>query len=203
MYEGLQRSKIGPFARTAVSIASWPRWKRNGSIPPAPPHVKRAVVARYARRFRPSAFVETGTYRGDTVARLLRLVPRVISIELAPKLADDAKRRFAKHSSVEVKQGDSAVLLPEVVSFLTEPALFWLDGHFSGGSTANSGESPIMKELDAVLAAGIAHVILIDDARLFDGSDGYPTLRAVMEVVARRRPELKCTVHDDIIRVHG
>ena len=202
MYERLQRSKLGPFVRTAVSIASWPRWKRNGSNPPAPPHVKRAVVAGYAQRFKPSAFVETGTYRGDTVARLRRLVPQVVSIELAPTLANDARKRFAKYPSVEVKQGDSAVLLPDVVKLLTEPSLFWLDGHFSGGSTADSGESPIMKELDAVLATDLHHVILIDDARLFDGSDGYPTLATVTEFVASRRPELKCTVQDDIIRVH-
>jgi len=156
------------------------------------------------KQFGTRTFVETGTYRGDAVAKLVRSrsMERIISIELDPTLASQARKRFSRNPTVEIKQGDSALLLPDVVRELADPALFWLDGHFSGGATADSGESPVMKELEAVLSSPVPHVVLIDDARLFDGSDGYPTLQTVLELVALRRPEMKFAVHDDIVRIH-
>jgi hypothetical protein len=42
-------------------------------------------------------------------------------------------------------------------------------------------------------------VVLIDDARLFVGSDGYPTLAARRELVGRIRPNAAVDVRSDII----
>lgn len=201
--ERLQRSRLGPPIRWAESRVRVVSWVRHGRPAPAPPHHKRRVVAEYARRFRPTTFVETGTYRGDTVAALAPLVDRCISIELDPVLADHARRRFAEDTSVSVVQGDSAVCLGQVVAGMSEPALFWLDGHYSGGATANSGKSPIMDEVATILESDLEHVLLIDDIRLFDGTDGYPTLSELRELVMSSRPSWTFEVADDIARTHA
>jgi len=199
--ETLQRSRLGPLIRSGVSVARLPLWRWRNSPPPAPPHSKRAVVASFARRVRPDTFVETGTYRGDTLARIRPLVARCISIELDPTLASAAQRRFAKYGGVEVRVGDSAIVLAEVVRTLSGSALFWLDGHYSGGVTADSGKSPIIQELTSILASELDATILVDDARLFDGSDGYPTVSEVVELIKGHQPDLHCVIEDDIIRV--
>jgi hypothetical protein len=161
--------------------------------------VKRKTLLQYIGRFHPGAFVETGTYRGDTVAAVRSRVPRVLSIELDPTLARLASRRFAKDRNVSIIEGDSARELPGVLTSLTASSLVWLDGHFSGGVTADSGRSPVMHELHAVLRTSVPHVVLIDDVRLFNGTDGYPALADVLDLFADR--EFDVAVQDDILRV--
>jgi hypothetical protein len=178
------------------------RWAREGRPAPAPPHVKQLIVADLARAHRPRAFVETGTYRGDTLAVIAPLVDRAISIELDATLASLARRRFSASPSVEILMGDSADVLPGVVASLDGPALFWLDGHFSGGPTADS-HVPVLAELDAVLASPLDHVILIDDIRLFDGSNGYPNVETIRDRILARRPTWAFEVVDDIARAHA
>lgn len=204
--ERLQRSAIGPLIRRAVSRATVPLWVRRGRPAPAPPHRKQAIVSELVRRHRPDVFVETGTYRGDTLATVAPHVRRAISIELDPTLADQARRRFRQQTNVEIVTGDSAEQLVSVVDRLTADgttAVFWLDGHFSGGATAGAGLCPILAEVDTVLGSGLDHVVLIDDIRLFDGTDGYPTFAELRDRIAGHRPDWVFEVVDDIGRVHA
>jgi hypothetical protein len=200
--ERVHRSRLGPPIRTAASVTRVPGWRLSGQPAPAPPHRKRAMVRDAIERFRPAVFIETGTYRGDTLAVVRPLVRRSISIELDPTLHMYAVRRFRMHQDVTVLLGDSAALLPQVLAELEEPALLWLDGHYSGGSTAGAGAAPIMRELEAALSSAHPHVALVDDIRLFDGTDGYPTLAEVLELVAARRPAWTTAVSEDILRIH-
>jgi hypothetical protein len=200
--ERIHRSPVGPAIRSAVSVACEPWWRLQGSKPPAPPHRKRQILTDIARSVRPAVFVETGTFRGDTVARLAPLVPHVISIELDDTFYADACRRFAGVANVELLHGDSAEVLPEVVDRIEGAALFWLDGHYSSGTTALGDEpTPIVAELRSVLAATPPHVVLIDDARLFDGTDGYPRLDEVRTLADELRPGSSWAVSDDIVRI--
>ena len=199
--ETMQRSGLGPPIRTAVSVLHTPLWRRRGSPPPAPPHLKRHIVSGYVERSGLRTFVETGTYRGDTIAKIRPLVTRTVSIELDPTLYRYAKRRFRRHSSVELLEGDSAHVLPSVVASLAEPAVFWLDGHYSGGPTADPGASPILAELAVILSSDLPHVVLVDDARLFDGTDGYPTLDTITSSVDASGSGRTCHVEDDIVRI--
>jgi hypothetical protein len=200
--ESLQRSAVGPAIRSCFSRAEEISWRLRGQPVPAPPHRKREVLAQYAERLRPTAFVETGTFRGDTVARMAHHVPLVISIELDASLYEAARRRFSGNERVRLLQGDSAALLGSVVHALEGPALFWLDGHYSGGPTARGAHAtPILSELEAVLDDERPHALLIDDARLFDGTDGYPSLSDVEARCRELRPKTSWSVADDIIRV--
>ena len=80
--------------------------------------------------------VETGTYYGDMIYAQLDNFSRIYSIELSERLYRKAKRRFKKNESVTLLHGDSSEVLHEIVPKFKEPVLFWLDGHYSGGITA-------------------------------------------------------------------
>jgi hypothetical protein len=84
-----------------------------------------------------------------------------------------------------------------------EPTLFWLDGHWSGGITAQGDkDTPVVAECEAVLSHHVqGHVILVDDARCFTGENDYPTI-AGMRALCGRHPGMTFEVEDDVIRVH-
>lgn len=189
--------RLRSLIRTRLEVR---RWHAAGRPAPPPPFVKRQTIRSYARRYGLRSFVETGTFYGDTAAAVRSQVDTVITIEISPLLAAKARRRFELDQHVRVLEGDSGELLPDLMSGL--PAtLFWLDGHYSGGVTGRGEEdTPIRAELATIFAhaAGRGHVILIDDARHFDGSE-YPSLREIAELA--RSSDYLCDVRDDIIRL--
>lgn len=170
-----------------------------------PPCVKQAVVQNIGKQFGLKTLIESGTYSGDMVAACTHVFSRIISIELDVSLYEAARKRFIKNPSITIMQGDSAVLLPRVLQTLSAPVVFWLDAHYSGGTTTKGiKETPIMDELAAIFAdREKRHVILIDDARDFIGKEGYPTIAGVKRYVMQRRPTWQFTVKHDIIRIHA
>ena len=176
-------------------------WERAGRPVPPPALFKHELLLDISRSCPAQVFIETGTYLGDTVHALRRRFREIHSIELDATLCDAARRRFAGVRSVTIHHGDSAAVLPELLSRLTEPAVFWLDGHFSGGVTARGErDTPVRDELRCILRHPIeGHVVLIDDARLFGTDDGYPTIDEIRELVADRRPSWTVTVEGDVI----
>ena len=136
------------------------------------------------------------------VAAMADRVRRLVSIELQPALATLARRRFRRHGNVEILEGDSEELLPVLLAEITEPCLFWLDGHATAGGARGPRVTPIRGELAAILAHPVAgHVVLIDDARLFAAGGGYPSLDELRATIAAVRPGWRFTVADDVVRV--
>jgi SAM-dependent methyltransferase len=183
-------------------ISSVVRWYLHGRPAPPPPSVKRAVLRRHLRAHRLKVFVETGTFLGETAAALAPMAAKVVTIELSSELVDVARRHLARAKNVSVFHGDSALLLPSVLADLHEPALFWLDGHYSEGNTARGlTDTPVREELAAILRhASGGHVILIDDARAFEGGE-YPTIAEIEWIVHELAPAYCVSVRHDIIRV--
>jgi hypothetical protein len=160
------------------------------------------TVAAYARAFRLTTLIETGTYLGDMVEAQKARFVQVLSIELSPELYRAARARFAQAQNVTLLQGDSGELIESVIKRLDGPALFWLDGHYSAGVTAHGSlETPVKRELETILGSANDHVILVDDARCF-GTGDFPTMDGVRALVARLRPGWTCVVKDDIIRIY-
>jgi len=178
------------------------QWRLRGRPLPPPHIVKQHVVLGYqtARRFR--TFIETGTFTGEMVAAMRPHFERLISIEMAPAIYEATRPRFAGDTHVRLLLGDSGTLLPELVKTLDHPALFWLDGHYMGGNTARAeADSPVRAELAALLRHPVrGHMVLIDDARLFTGEGGYPTIDELRAWVERERPGSRLEVSADIIR---
>ena len=179
-------------------------WLAAGRPAPAPSVVKHDIVRQYADRHGLATLVETGTYMGGTIEALRDRFARIYSIELDDALYERARARFAHLPHVTILHGDSAQMLPEVLAHLREPALFWLDGHYSGPGTAKGRrETPIEEEIRAVLAHPVAgHVILVDDARVFGSWPDYPTIDDFHRLVTTAAPAAQFTVEDDIIRIH-
>lgn len=184
--------------RNAVS-----QWVAAGRPVPPPSLVKQNIVRHYARRFGLRTLVETGTYLGDMVDATQHDFTTIYSIELDRALHDRAKMRFAGHKQIHLLHGDSGAVLPKVLDEIHEPALFWLDGHWSGGITAKGErDTPIVAECEAVLRHHVnGHVILIDDARCFTGENDYPTIAEIRTLFASHSC-MQCEVEADVIRMH-
>jgi hypothetical protein len=147
--------------------------------------VKQQVITTYRQRYQLRTLVETGTFRGAMVEAQRTAFERIYSIELSDALHAAAVRRFRGDAHITILHGDSGRVLQDLVPQLRAPALFWLDGHYSGGETA-LGErgSPIIQELQTILQSPtLGHVIIVDDARLFTGQGGYPTINEVSDLV--------------------
>ena len=111
--------------------------------------------------------IETGTYRGRGTRLLGSLFAEVITIEVAPALAQAAKMSLTNIAGVTVQEGSSRYILPNLID-PSKPTLYWLDGHWSGGVTGGAeDECPVLAELSAIAGGHPDDCILIDDARLF------------------------------------
>ena len=139
----------------------------------------------------PSTFVETGSYQGDGIEQYIQCLPfkTVHSIELSPQWAEHCRQRF-RHcvDRVHIHEGDSASIFP-TLPLPSEPVLFYLDAHFSGGKTAGEdidNGCPVIRELTFIAQRGVSgDVIFVDDIRLMgkdsisgiEGHEVYPATR--------------------------
>lgn len=189
--------------RLRIAFYYLPSIHRDGQRLPLPYLLKRGIIARIALRSGSKVLVETGTYMGDTPWQLRHLFHQVWSVEVHPPLAELARARFKNDPKVKIVQADSRHALKDIVPQLKEGALFWLDGHYSGGITG-MGEAvcPIFEELETVFArTKVPFVVLIDDARLFGKEDGYPTIEELKNYLNRLPQPPIMWIESDIVFV--
>ncbi|MDD4969934.1 MAG: hypothetical protein PHT07_10950 [Paludibacter sp.] len=177
-------------------------WKKNGRFIPPPDIVKQDIICSYQKKSKYSIFIETGTYKGDMVQAQKRRFKKIISIELGVDLFEKAQKRFDSDENITIIQGDSGNILPEILIYIDKPVIFWLDGHYSGGITAQGKKvCPIFEEIDAIFQGmKFDHILLIDDARDFNGFGDYPTIENLSEYIVSKNINYQIEVKDDIIR---
>lgn len=147
------------------------------------------LVDRIVETYRPTVFIETGTYLGFTVERVHTQFEEVYTIELDVALATQACTKFAATSSVHVMQGDARDCLPRVLEAIGQHrALVWLDAHWSDGVTARRSvteHTSVRDELNALrdCKARRDHILMVDDLSYFTGCDGYPTIDELVQKV--------------------
>lgn len=199
-----RRVSLHPWVRPFTERRVLRKWDRAGRPIPATPLVKQTIIKEYQRRFGLRVFVETGTFAGEMIAAVLGRFDRIYSIELDDGWHARAIHRFRGRPEVTLLHGDSGVRLPEVLAQISEPALFWLDAHYSGPITARGLlDSPIVQELDAIAAHPIrSHVVLIDDMRDFNGTGGYPEAAALVADLRAKHPTDLVEIRDDVLRWH-
>ncbi len=179
------------------------KWEKTGKTEPPPHIIKEKTIREYAKRFSTPTLIETGTYLGEMIYAMRNRFRRIVSIELDDALYQGAAERFKKYSHITIVLGDSTAVLPQILQQEKARCLFWLDGHYSGGNTARGEqETPILDELQHIKASGDNHVILIDDARLFQGANDYPELETLESFVRGLWPGNVFDIRDDIIRIH-
>lgn len=150
--------------------------------------IKRKLIYRLGQTFSCTIVVESGTYFGQSTKYFSKFFSKVFSVELSPKLYEFSSRRFSKISNIFLYLGDSVVQLPRIILLLNQPTIFYLDAHASGGVTQQGEEpSPIKKELEIISNFEYLRnsIILLDDARGFDGSNSYPSFMEVYEWAVR------------------
>jgi hypothetical protein len=178
-------------------------WEKAGSPMPLPHRMKEVIIQNYQELYGHSLFIETGTFTGDMVAAQKPFFKKIISIELGEDLFARAQNRFIHDPNIFIIQGDSGKVLSQVIKDVNEPAIFWLDGHYSEGITAKGEkECPIFEELEAILSSkSMKHVLLIDDARCFTGKGDYPTLDALSDYLHSKKRAFNIHVKYDIIHI--
>ena len=177
-------------------------WEKNGRPLPPPHIVKQKAIDEYRIKFNTEILVETGTYLGDMVEVQRNNFQKIYSIELSEKLFRRAKKRFKNFSHITILNGDSGIVLNKLMPGIDKPALFWLDGHYSGGITAKAEkECPVPEELEAILKNPLPHIILIDDARLFNGTHDYPTIEQIKNIISKAGKNYSLEAEDDILRL--
>jgi hypothetical protein len=128
----------------------------------------------------PRVFVETGTYHGRTTYQALRDFKVIHTIELSEEWYAKAKEQFKKYRHVTCHQGDSAKVLETIIGDIQEPILFYLDAHYSGGTTAlGDDQNPLLRELRVISKRPYDDIIFIDDLEQLGksgtmGTAGHP-----------------------------
>ena len=174
---------------------------RGQPIPPS--HVfKQRTLTFFKEKYQYDVLIETGTFQGAMVDAQKKHFNKIYSIELSEELYRKARNRFKDDKHVSIIRGDSSNVLGKLLERIDEPAIFWLDGHYSGGQTSKGKkETPIAEEVQAIFDSGsFNHVVLIDDARLFNGTKDYPTIEELMRYIKGKNQSYKVEIKQDIIR---
>lgn len=141
-----------------------------------PAEERREIIRYYGITYGINVLVETGTNDGATPWALKNYFKKIYTIELGSQQFRKAVVRFKEYPHIQCLLGDSGKLIRGILNKLEEPAVFWLDGHYSGPGTAQGDvDTPVETEL-LILREYWAdgHVILVDDARLFGGGEEHP-----------------------------
>lgn len=183
------------------------QWARGGYAGCLPQPVKEGVFERFHIRGAP--WVETGTFVGTSTRFLSSLGPKVYSLEPSPIFFDLSTERFNGRQNVEIIHGSSEDKLDEVLSRLSGPVNFWLDGHYSAGATFE-GEShcPVPLELE-IISKHLSRLgriaVMIDDAAHFASGlpedKDYPSLDYLVDWA--RGHNLEWRIDSDIIVIRS
>jgi hypothetical protein len=115
-------------------------------------------------------FVETGAFRGDSLALASRFIPNCRSVEMSPEWFEKVRVRFQGQSNIQVFHDDSPSFLRQHHGeFASQATLFWLDAHWCEAehTSGQTSQSPLLAELTALQSLHPDSVVLIDDARLY------------------------------------
>jgi hypothetical protein len=142
--------------------------------------IRRFDLRKLSASYSAVCFFETGTWHGDAVAYALDAgFKKIISVEIMPELAEEAKKRFQSYQNVTIIEGNSAPTLLNELPALKGNCIFWLDAHFPGadaGMSQYDSENdearrlPLEKEIEAIkiCRAGYRDVVIIDDLRIYE-----------------------------------
>ena len=141
-------------------------------------------------------FIETGSYLGDGIRLAIESgFENIISIELSENYFNKCKETFKNHQNVNLILGDSYYKLSSILKNNNLRYTYWLDGHYSGGDTANGVlEFPIMKELEVILNRNISgEIIYIDDMRILRDYSKEININSIKNIVEKYKTG--CNIH--------
>lgn len=113
-------------------------------------------------------FIETGTYLGETIFTLEPYFSNLYTIELSELYYTNTKKQYNGHK-INFLLGDSSTVFQTLLPTIPDKAIFFLDGHWSGGNTGQGDKDcPLIEEITHIYHL-FKHdaIIIIDDVRLF------------------------------------
>lgn len=100
-------------------------------------------------------FVETGTYLGETCIDNSTHFDTIYTIEIMESLYEKAVESANKLNinNINFYLGDSLQIIPEIMSYVKDGAIFFIDSHISGTGTGYNGVHyvPLLEELEIIL----------------------------------------------------
>ncbi len=146
------------------------QWINKKYKSPSPHFIKQSVLCRES--IDDAIWIETGTYLGETTKILSRIAKEVYTIEPEPSIFLKAQRHLKKYKNINVINGTSEQVLPNLLIKIRGNVNFWLDGHYSAGITyQGENDCPVLFELNAI-KQNIDNFdkvkIFIDDIRCFN-----------------------------------
>ena len=155
-------------------------------------------------------FVETGTFKGDSIALVRSCFEKLYSVENAEAYFKKACDRFREDPAIEVFRGESPGFLRSLRPQLADKAvLYWLDAHWCVAQEETGGQKsqcPLIRELEAIEKLNEQSVVLIDDARLFlstppapHEASNWPQFDAILSKLRELSPTHCVSVLNDTI----
>ena len=192
---------LNRWGRDFREFVNYPFWSINNIIGPDNHLYKRKRIKLINADSKYFNFIETGTFYGQMINAVYRNFSKILSVELFDVLFELNHKIYSKDDKVQIFHGDSALLLGKMVDIVKNDIVFWLDGHYSGSGTGIGEQtSPIIFELDIIKSKNLTNCcILIDDIRLFDGTDGYPTLEKTISKIKEIDDNCKPYVDKDCL----
>ena len=160
-------------------------WRKRNFTPPSPEFIKHKIIEN--NNLDNSAWIETGTYYGETTKILSNISKKTVSIEADKDLYELAKKKLSNFKNVELIFGKSEDMLSDAIKKVLDykNICIYLDAHLCHDHIKNiktfgdeESATPIKKELyfiEKYLEKFEGINILIDDIRLFNNSfQNYP-----------------------------
>jgi hypothetical protein len=111
-------------------------------------------------------FIETGTYLGETTLAMADVFYHCYTIGYDRSVYDRTNVIFSDRKNITLYHGDSGKLLGSILANLNEPAIFWLDAHYSGGITGRAEtDTPIRHELRQILQHSVKNHVFLEADR--------------------------------------
>jgi len=135
-------------------------------------NTKYTKLLEYFSTHKNEILIEGGTALGwGTTTAINAGYKKIYTIELVKSLFEDAQKNFAKEiaeGKVVSLNGDTQIVLSQLLENIDKPATFWLDAHFGKKYKGENPRCPLLAELDVIKKHSInTHTLLIDDMRLF------------------------------------
>jgi len=146
-------------------------------------------------------FIETGTYKGETLDIVLNMYKEIHSIELSDTFYNNCKTKYMQCPKIHLHKGNSKYDLYNIIEYINTPITFWLDSHWSNvdnvGCDAET-HCPILYELEQIQRHSIKnHTIMIDDIRLMDNDHFKVTVAEIEKKLYDINPNYTLTYYND------
>jgi hypothetical protein len=172
-------------------------------------YIEEGLLELLTGRLALTAFVETGTFRGDTLEIAANYFSELHSVEMSQELYRAASERFQDQSNLHLHVGNSPDYLREHrEDFSSRAVLFWLDAHWccADDTAGSDSQSPLLEELQAIGSLHPSSVLLIDDARLYLSPPpephrlaDWPDFHELVLALLALGPKHRLMVYNDIV----